>query len=167
MTNHSQSASTSPTCSTTTSVACLSSAARAAVTAQSRVSSVLLSVRVLRSSGGSDIGAQHDGDIERVRLASVLDDAPGSQGVAKALSALSLSRVVVAHLGLARLDELVSVADDHDLRAGRYDARGGLKGVVGLTRAVEEPDARPPAHRPSSGVAHEPRPHTARGRPPN
>src|SRR3546814_5789843 len=75
MTNHSQSASTSPTCSTTTSVACLSSAARAAVTAQSRVSSVLLSVRVLRSSGGSDIGAQHDGDIERVRLASVLDDA--------------------------------------------------------------------------------------------
>src|SRR3546814_18784905 len=106
---------------------------------------------MLLTSGGSDIGAQHDGDIERVRLASVLDDAPGSQGVAKALSALSLSRVVVAHLGLARLDELVSVADDHDLRAGRDDERGGLKGVVGLTRDAQEQASRPPAHRRAPG----------------
>src|SRR3546814_19012671 len=136
VTKQPQMASTSPTCSTTASCACFSSAVRAAVTAQSRVSSVLLSVRVLRSSGGSDIGAQHDGDIERVRLASVLDDAPGSQGVAKALRALSLSRVVVAHLGLARLDEHARVADDPDLRPGRADERGGLTGLVGRTRAV-------------------------------
>src|SRR5690554_165394 len=99
ITNHSHSASTSPTSRTTTSEACLASAARAATTAQSRGSSRVVARGSWVRARSSQVGSQHDRYIERVDRSNVLDHLAGAEGLLEPLGGPPVLGPVVADLG--------------------------------------------------------------------